>query len=137
VTGSEHDDSLTGDDGDNVLIGGGGADTLGGGAGDDYIAGGTGDDVAWGGDGADTFLLMETWGADTFHGGVGGAWTDTIELQDTNGNAPTDGWTFNITSGSVVSQGDGFIELSDDSTGTITMNDGTSLIFDGVEQFIW
>ncbi len=94
-------------------------------------------------DGANTFQLMEAWGADTFHGGhgghggLGGAWTDVVELQDTNGNAPTDGWTFEITSGSVVSRGDGFIELSDDSAGTITMNDGTSPIFDGADQFIW
>jgi Ca2+-binding RTX toxin-like protein len=137
LTGSEYADSLTGDSGDNVLTGGGGADTLDGGAGDDYLIGGTGDDVATGGDGADTFLLMEAWGSDTFHGGAGGGWTDVVELQDANGNAPTDGWSFTLTTGSVVSQGDGFIELSDDSAGTITLDDGTSLIFDEVEKFIW
>ena len=53
------------------------------------------------------------------------------------GDAPTDGWTFELTTGSEESQGDGFIELSDDSAGTITLDDGTSLIFDGVERFIW
>ena len=60
-----------------------------------------------------------------------------MELKDANGNAPTDGWTFNLTSGSVVSQGADFVELSDDSAGTITLDDGTSLVFDGVEKFIW
>ncbi len=137
LTGSAYADTLTGDTGANVLDGGAGDDTLYGGAGDDSLRGGLGDDTAWGGDGADTFLLMESWGNDTFHGGSGGSWTDVIELQDVNGGAPTDGWSFNLTSGSVVSQGADFIDLSDDSAGTITMDDGTSVIFDGVEQFTW
>ena len=137
LTGSGFADSLTGDSTDNILIGGGGADTLSGGAGDDYIAGGTGNDEAWGGDGADTYLFMEAGGNDIFHGGVGGGWTDVIDLQDANGNAPTDGWTFDITSGSVVSQGEGFVELSDDSAGTITMDDGSVVTFDGVEKLTW
>ena len=127
LTGSEYADTLSGDSGDNVLIGGGGDDTL---------SGGGGDDTAWGGDGADTYLFMEAMGNDTFHGGTGD-WTDVIELQDANGNAPTDGWSFTLTDGSVVSSGEDFVELSQDAAGTITLDDGSMLDFDGVEKFIW
>ena len=137
LMGSEYADSLTGDSGDNVLTGGGGADTLSGGAGDDYIAGGTGDDVAFGGAGADTYLMAEEGGDDVFHGGAGAGWTDIVVLQDANGNAPTDGWVLELTQGEQVSSGTGHIDLSQDSAGTVTMEDGSVLTFDGVEKLTW
>ncbi len=134
--GGSGKDTLDGGAGDDALYGGAGKDTLYGGAGDDYLSGGAGNDIAWVGDGADTYVFMEAMGNDTFHGGTG-SWIDIIELQDASGNAPTDGWSFGLTAGSVVSSGEGFVELSDDAAGTITMDDGSTLSFDGVEKFIW
>ncbi len=107
-----------------------------GGTGDDSLSGGAGTDEAWGGDGADTYLFMAAMRNDTFHGGTG-SWIDIIELQDAAGNASTDGWSFGPTAGSVVSSGDGFVELSGDAAGAITLDDGSTLSFDGVEKFIW
>ena len=82
-------------------------------------------------------MLMGSWGNDTFHGGTGGGWTDVIELQNADGGQPPDGWSFDLTSGTVESSGDGIVNLSDDATGTITLDDGSTVIFDGVEQIIW
>ena len=138
ITGSAHDDSLTGDSGDNVLTGGGGADSLSGGAGDDYIAGGTGNDEAWGGDGSDLYIFHEGDGNDAFHGGVGGDWTDALEIHGSaGGGAPGEGWVVDLTSGEQVSSGIDHIDLSQDAAGTITMEDGSVLTFDGVEKLTW
>lgn len=40
--------------------------------------------------------------------------------------------------GSVIEgEGEGFMDLSEDSSGTITMDDGTEINFDGVEKIVW
>ena len=79
-------------------------------------------------------MLMEGGGNDVFHGG-NGSWIDTIDLREAAVGGPGEGWNFNLTEGTVESTVDGKIELSENSAGTIEFDDGSSLIFDGVEQF--
>ena len=88
----------------------------------------------WGADGHDTLLLMQGGGNDVFHGGDGN-WVDTIDLREAAEGGPRDGWNFTLTEGTVESTVDGKIELSENSAGTIEFDDGSSLIFDGVEQY--
>ena len=144
--GGDGDDTLHGDGGNDVLHGEAGDDALYGGTGNDQLFGGTGNDtfslgagndVAQGGDGSDMLTFAEGEGTNnTFHGG-GGAWTDTIQLQDAEGGAPGEGWVLDLTQGEQVSSGNGFLELSQDSAGTVTMEDGSVLTFDGVEKLTW
>ncbi len=146
VWGGDGDDTLHGDGGNDVLHGEAGDDALYGGTGNDQLFGGTGNDtfslgagndVAQGGDGSDMLTFAEGEGTNnTFHGG-GGAWTDTIQLQDAEGGAPGEGWVLDLTQGEQVSSGNGFLELSQDSAGTVTMEDGSVLTFDGVEKLTW
>jgi len=116
LTGSLHNDTLTGDSGNNVLTG---------------LAG---DDVITGGDGSDTFVFGAGGGNDTVYGGTGGGWTDTIQLQDTDGSAVDGGWTVTLTSGTQISDDGSSITLSDDSAGTITLSDGSEIAFEGIEN---
>ena len=37
----------------------------------------------------------------------------------------------------MVATAEDYIELSEDAAGTITLDDGGTLDFDGVEKFIW
>ena len=60
-----------------------------------------------------------------------------IDIQGANGAAPGDGWDFVLTDGSVISQANGLATLSKESAGTITLNDGTTLNFSGVEELNW
>ncbi|MGI9487619.1 MAG: cadherin domain-containing protein, partial [Geminicoccaceae bacterium] len=145
VTGSGHADILTGDSGTNVLDGGAGADLLYGGGGNDTFYSGDGSDSLYGGDGADLFFLLQGQGNDTVDGGLGGAWTDIIELQDgaggnNIGNYGSD-WTIQLDSGSVESMGadaeKSWLDLTDDASGSIIMQDGTEIDFTGIEQFQW
>ena len=119
LTGSAFNDTLTGDSGANVLNGLGG------------------DDVMTGGDGSDTFVVGGGTGDDTIHGGAAGGWTDTIQLQDTDGSAVDAGWTVTLTSGIQIGDDGSTITLSDDSAGTITLNDGSEIAFDGIENITY
>jgi len=120
LTGSDFADSLTGDSGDNLLDGGAGDDTL------------------TGGDGSDLFIFTDGGGTDVIHGGAAGGWTDVIELHGADGaGAPEDGWTVNFTTGGIDDQGADYMNLLDDSAGTITMNDGSEVTFDGIEKIEW
>ncbi len=145
--GGDGNDTLYGDGGNDVLRGEAGHDTLNGGTGNDQLFGGAGNDtlsmgegndVARGEDGSDRLIFAEGDGtSNVFHGGGGGAWTDSIQLQDADGGAPGEGWVLDLTSGEEVSAGDGYLDLSQDSAGSITMEDGSVLTFDGVEKFTW
>ena len=73
-------------------------------------------------------------GDDTIHGGTGAGWTDTIQLQDTDGSAVDAGWTMTLTTGTQISDDGSSITLSDDSAGTITLEDGSEIAFDGIEN---
>lgn len=145
IHGDGGDDSLVGGEGDDYLMGGGGADTVEGGLGEDLILGGTGNDLLDGGDGSDSFRGGPMEGDDTIVGGVGGGWTDIIELEDVGGpisvsgdTVTGDGWTLTLDSGhSVVAQGADQLDLSEDAAGTILFDDGGSLDFQGVEAVTW
>ena len=80
---------------------------------------------------------MEGQGNDTFHGGDGGSWTDTIDLQASDGGAPAAGWTMVLDQGSIENSEADYYELTNDSSGTITMDDGTEIAFDGVDKITW
>jgi len=147
IEGGSGDDTLHGGDGDDELEGSSGNDTLYGGAGNDEIEGGAGDDILFGGTGNDTlegdagsdmFIFQMSDGTDTIHGGAGGGWTDSIQLQDANGggNLGTYGvdWTVTLDSGSIDSINADSIELSDDAAGTIDLSDGSTINFFEIER---
>ena len=116
LTGSAYADSLTGDSGNNVLTGLGGNDTLTGGAGND------------------TFVFGEGDGNDMAYGGVGGGWTDTIQLMNSDESSVDSGWTVTLTTGSEISDSSGVMTLTDDAAGTITLDDGSQIAFEGIER---
>jgi Ca2+-binding RTX toxin-like protein len=110
LIGSDYDDSLTGDAGVNVLSGGDGSDTFNVGAGD---------------------------GNDTIHGGTGASWTDTMVVESVPGATPGSGWSVELSVGSVVESTANSATLTDDSEGTLTLEDGTQIEFDGIEVINW
>ncbi|MGI9500700.1 MAG: calcium-binding protein, partial [Geminicoccaceae bacterium] len=129
----------------DVIHGLEGDDTITGGAGNDTLSGGDGTDTLYGNDGADLFVLLQSQGDDNVHGGAGGDWTDVIELQDSSGgsnigNYGSD-WTVQFDSGSIESSdtdpNSGWLDLTDDASGTITMQDGTEIDFTGIEHIQW
>ena len=119
LTGSAYNDSLTGDANANTLEGGLGNDTL------------------TGNDGSDLFLFAIHQGNDVVHGGVGGGWTDTIDMSGfTTGNGGGD-WTLSLTSGSIQQTTSDHLVLSTDAAGTITFNHGGQITFDQIERIQW
>ncbi|MEM7541476.1 MAG: cadherin domain-containing protein, partial [Pseudomonadota bacterium] len=136
--GEAGDDDLWGGDGNDYLDGGTGNDDLWGGGGDDFLSAGSGNDSAFGEAGDDTFIFREGDGAsNSFDGGAGGGWTDVIQLQNATGGDPTDGWTYQIDSGSITASGDGFVNLSSDASGSITLADGSEVDFLNIERIEW
>gem|GEM_PF-5672610 len=125
LTGSAFADTLTGDGNGNILFGG---------AGDDALQGLGGDDTLNGGDGSDVFTFGEGDGADTIDGGAAGGWTDSITLENADSSAVGAGWTIDLTSGSVTSSTSSRLVLSEDAAGTITLEDGSTLNFQNIEQ---
>ena len=127
ITGSKFNDTLQGDNGDNRLDGGAGNDTLIGNAGNDTLVGGTGNDVMLGGDSDDVFLLINAQlGRDDIQGGAG---YDTIDL-----TAKTQNWTVVIDKGSMTQGTDNAFDLSADSSGFISYEDGSQIAFQGIER---
>ncbi|HEY8381169.1 MAG TPA: calcium-binding protein, partial [Microvirga sp.] len=125
VVGSASDDTLKGSNADNRLDGGAGNDTL---------DGGGGNDVALGGEGADVYMFALSGGHDTFSGGH---WSDDrIDLSSV-GMAGTGSWTLALTSGTVESSSAHEFVLSGDAAGTVTLMDGSTLTFEGVERISW
>ena len=101
----------------------------------DVLHGGAGDDTLIGGDGSDTFIYDLGDGSDIISGG---GWTDTIEFVDglqSLGEFGVD-WTIELTEGSIVSQNNDAIELTDGADGLVTLSDGAELSFTDIEQFI-
>ena len=138
MQGSDGNDQLTGGDGADKLLGGEGNDSLIGGAGDDILQGGKGDDIATGGAGSDTYVFNPFDGNDSFSGGTGGGWTDTIQL-GTDGSAdPGDPWTITVNGQELdydlAAQA---LELNPDTSGVVTMADGSELTFEGIEKIEW
>jgi len=143
--GGDGADTLAGGDGADRLTGGDGADNLDGGEGNDRLTGGVGEDTLTGGEGRDIldggadndlFVFGTGQGNDVVHGREG--WLDTIRLEDGNGDRPSESsWELELRRGSVEEQMDDYLALSNDATGTITFDDGSQVVFDGVERIEW
>lgn len=134
LAGTSSDDLIFGEAGNDDISGGVGGDQLFGGAGNDTLNGGTGDDTLVGGEGNDLFTFSEGDGNDTVQGGDG--WLDTVQLDGVDG-APGEGWSLELDEGSVVEQADGYVALTNDASGTITMDNGDQIQFDGIERIEW
>ncbi len=134
LRGSAGGDDLRGDSGNDRLYGNAGNDRLDGGSGNDILDGGAGNDLAYGGSGNDLFLFGTGDGTDQFMGGNN--WTDAIEIEGGSGGFEG-GWTIEFTEGSIEKQTGHRAFLTDDAAGTITMDDGSELIFEGVETIQW
>jgi len=135
LTGGEGNDEIDGGAGNDTLIGGEGNETLVGGDGNDTLDGGVGDDTLEGGAGDDLFLFSEGGGTDTVDGGAAGGWTDVIELQGVDVASLDSDW-LTLTSGSVVETNGDNLVLSDDASGTITLDDG-EINFENIERIQW
>jgi len=105
-----------------------------GGSGDDTMLGGSGDDAFAGGDGNDLFIYNASGGSDSFDGGVG--WTDTIDLSNALADDAVYGqdWTITLTEGEIVNEDEDSIELTDDASGFITLDNGETIDFSNIEQ---
>ena len=138
ASGSGTSATILGNGGDDEISGGDANDYLNGGAGDDTIESGAGNDRMYGGDGNDLFSFGEGDGSDYAHGGAGGTWTDTVQLEggESLGTFGTD-WTITVTQGSVVSQDSNSMTLSDDADGVIILQDGSELKFQDIEAVHW
>jgi trimeric autotransporter adhesin len=128
----------TGNTLNNIIVGNNADNVLDGGAGDDTLTGGLGNDTLLGGDGNDLFIYMRGHGSDTMSGGAGASWSDTIQLSQANGalDFGTD-WTVSFTSGGVAHQNGHDLQLTQDSAGTITFTDGSTVHFSGMEHIKW
>ena len=136
IDGGDGNDRLYGEDGSDSLDGGRGDDRLYGGDGADTLDGGAGRDVLEGGDGDDLFVFGAGHGNDVVHGRDG--WLDTIRLEDRNGNSPNeDSWALELRRGSIEEEMEDYLALSNDASGTITLDDGSQVVFDGVERIEW
>jgi Ca2+-binding RTX toxin-like protein len=122
--------------GDDTILGGVGNEIIRGGDGNDFIRGGGGDDSAFGDGGSDTYYFSTFDGQDTFSGGEG--WTDSIQLDATNSVDPDNPWIITVDGQQIAPvDGENFIEFDGDTSGVVTMADGSTLNFDGVERIEW
>ncbi|VAX04078.1 Alkaline phosphatase [hydrothermal vent metagenome] len=120
-----------------IVKGGEGNDTLWTSTGDDTLIGGTGNDSMFGGEGSDIFVFEANEGNDTVDGGAG--WTDVIQLNDVGADSQQ-GWTLTLDDGSMIASTDedaNEMLLSDDASGTISFDDGSTVEFDGIEKIVW
>ncbi|WP_188885262.1 cadherin domain-containing protein, partial [Amphritea balenae] len=138
LSGGDGNDKLHGKDGNDQLIGGEGNDELDGDAGNDLMSGGLGNDTATGGDGADTYIFNPFEGNDHFSGGTGGGWADTVQLGTDGSDDPSNPWTITVDGQELeydlAAQA---LELNPDTSGVVTMADGSELTFEGIEKIEW
>ncbi len=100
--------------------------------------GGSGNDIAIGGAGDDLYIFGAGDGSDQFSGGSG--WTDTISLEGgtPSNSSPFKGWSLQLDDDShIEASGAGVLDLSEDASGVIQFDDGSELIFTGVDQIEW
>jgi len=102
--------------------------------GNDKISGTEGDDILIGGGGDDLFIYGENGGSDSIDGGE--SWTDTIDLSGALGDDAVYGedWTVTVTEGEIVSEDGDSIELSEDASGFVTLDNGETIDFSNMEQ---
>ncbi|WP_261842456.1 VCBS domain-containing protein [Aliamphritea ceti] len=138
VSGGSGNDLLDGGAGNDQLLGGEGNDNIDGGSGDDLLSGGTGSDTVTGGDGSDTYIYNPFDGNDTFSGGNGGGWTDIVQLSQDGASDPSNPWTITVDGQEVeYDLAAKALELNPDTSGVVTMADGSELTFEGVEKIEW
>ncbi|MDO6458715.1 Hint domain-containing protein [Celeribacter halophilus] len=143
IYGGAGNDTIYGQDDADTLYGGDGDDTLDGGIDDDTLYGGAGDDTLLGGEGDDTIYAG---GGDTVTGGEG---SDTIIIDPSllDGNAITitgseddDGEDNDVLDLSNVGLDWSSNPISynedDPESGTVTLTDGTTISFSGIETVI-
>jgi len=71
-----------------------------------------------------------------YYGGDAGGWTDVIDLSGVDVGSLAPGWLA-LTSGTVDEIGADYNVLSEDAAGTITLNDGSVMTFEGIERIEW
>ncbi|WP_417255418.1 Hint domain-containing protein [Celeribacter halophilus] len=143
IYGGAGDDTIYGQDDADTLYGGDGDDTLDGGIDDDTLYGGAGNDTLLGGEGDDTIYAG---GGDTVTGGEG---SDTIIIDPSllDGNAITitgseddDGEDNDVLDLSNVGLDWSSNPISynedDPESGTVTLTNGTTISFSGIETVI-
>ncbi|HIJ83430.1 MAG TPA: hypothetical protein HPQ00_04400 [Magnetococcales bacterium] len=142
LSGGNGNDTLEGGAGNDDLRGDAGNDTLSGGDGNDILDGGAGNDTMTGGAGDDLFIFGSGDGADHVDGGSGDGWLDAIQLENVSGG-PVDNiegvgdWTLD-TDSSYTMDADGHIDFDDpNASGTITLEDGTTIDFTNIDQINW
>ena len=81
-------------------------------------------------------MFSEGDGNDTAYGGNGGGWTDVVDLEGVDVGSLAVGW-LTLTSGTVEETGADYNALSEDAAGTITLNDGSVMTFEGIERIEW
>jgi len=135
MDGGEDADYLSGGDGNDLILGGEDSDQLYGNDGNDVMVGGEDNDYLSGGEGNDLFIYQDGDGSDTVLGGAG--WTDTISLQGDDGGTMSGDWTVTITSGSTTDSGDGYMNLSDDADGYVSLEGGETISFQDIERIEW
>ena len=140
--------------GDDILDGGKNDDVLLGSEGDDTLIGDSGSDLMLGGDGNDLFLFGRGDGDDRVDGGsgtgsgsgtgTGGNWVDTIRLDGFN-NGPSNSlqgrnsWVLEVDQGGTftIDQESKELVFDGDASGTITLGDGSQLVFDNIDKIEW
>ncbi|NKB48616.1 MAG: hypothetical protein GKS02_04530 [Alphaproteobacteria bacterium] len=156
ITGTDATETLNGTagadlivamDGDDTIDAGAGDDRMFGNLGNDVIQGGLGDDTMEGGHGDDTFLFSDT----DFDGN---AWTDSVDGQGTPGKAPmsdydtidltgvTQGWSLEVDGAGAGAEATNLTNPSEytnggEFSGTITFDDGSTVVFDNIEKVDW
>ena len=60
-----------------------------------------------------------------------------MHLEGADGGAVEAGWTFALDAGNIEDKGENFIELSDDSSGVVTLAGGSTLSFENIERIEW
>ncbi|WP_158089341.1 calcium-binding protein [Magnetofaba australis] len=146
IDGGTGDDDLTGTGGDDWMMGGSGDDQLEGGAGDDIFEGGAGDDFMVGDAGNDLFIFGMNEGSDFISGGAG--YTDVIRMDGMTedpvmGLDDVGNWTITTEDGYSYVPGEGADDMDSivfdegDAAGTITLEDGTEIDFDGIDKIMW
>ncbi|MEM6743777.1 MAG: LamG-like jellyroll fold domain-containing protein [Pseudomonadota bacterium] len=123
-------EAVQGGAGDDVLIADDAGRRLEGGAGNDALVGGDGADVLVGGAGDDVFSGVQ--GGDVVQGGEGDL--DALNLAELSEDGARD-WTLELDDGAELrSDEDGVIDLSEDASGEIIFEDGSSMEFTQIEQ---
>lgn len=136
--GGEGDDTLRGDSGNDILEGGAGKDRLYGGEGNDILKGGAGNDRLYGNEGDDTVVFGAGDGNDRFEGGTG--WADKIQLTGVEAGPGEGSWTLQVNgnNNAIVDEDARTITFeSNDADGTITLEDGSTLIFKDINEIKW